>query len=534
MTMTSILLGALAALPLAALPLAAAADGDADDASFIDASIRLDGTLLDWAFVDIDMDGQDELALSVRTPRGGRELRLHRTTARSITPEPYGTIPILKDIVAWTFADVRPELEGRELVLLTRQGAWSFDPRQTAYRGNIAPLAKIDLLYDVPSPRALPYWSYVLQFGADERLLLPDRNGFRVFGPDPGAGEGDMPWHAHRTYRRTSGWTPPDPSDNKRRQREAEREAGKREARLELTIGDRVAPFMGSGAGQNLIEDDFRIQAPAMVDLDGDGLRDMLLLDGDFLRIYMAGPDGLPERPSRSEALPEYLTRSGQRAALRLVDVDGDGRRDVVGIWSEKFEGLKNIDWRVLVMRSTRGRLFPEKPSQVLRFKAAALRAVIEDIDGDGRPDLAVRSFELPTVLESVTGLEFKYSQLLYLGNKRATFDRKPALKKTETYDEESVRAVLANRELRLDCSGDGVADLVEVNLKGELGVRRLRKSSSFFGGTSWEIDEGYWKQYASRGSVSSLTVTDLNGDGLGDIVSASDSILTIYLSQRR
>ena len=28
----------------------------------------------------------------------------------------------------------------------------------------------------------------------------------------------------------------------------------------------------------------------------------------------------------------------------------------------------------------------------------------------------------------------------------------------------------------------------------------------------TWQIDDGYWKQYASRGSVSSLTVRDLNG----------------------
>ena len=31
-------------------------------------------------------------------------------------------------------------------------------------------------------------------------------------------------------------------------------------------------------------------------------------------------------------------------------------------------------------------------------------------------------------------------------------------------------------------------------------------------------IDSGYWKQYASRGSVASLEVLDLNGDRLGDI----------------
>ena len=58
------------------------------------------------------------------------------------------------------------------------------------------------------------------------------------------------------------------------------------------------------------------------------------------------------------------------------------------------------------------------------------------------------------------------------------------------------------NRELRMDRSGDGIADLAEVNLKGN-GVRRNVKESSFFGGTTRQIDDKYRKQYASRGSVS-------------------------------
>ena len=47
-----------------------------------------------------------------------------------------------------------------------------------------------------------------------------------------------------------------------------------------------------------------------------------------------------------------------------------------------------------------------------------------------------------------------------------------------------------------MDCSGDGIADLVEVDLAGNLAVRRLRKESSFFGGDTWKLDEG---RYAVR-----------------------------------
>lgn len=518
---------------LAAAPAPATGGGDA---SYVDASVRVDGTLLDWVFVDVDEDGADELALSVRTPRGEREVHLHRVRPAAVDPEPYATIPMLDDIVAWTFADVRADLGGKELVLLTRSGAWSFDPRREVYRGNIQRLCDVPLLYDVPSPRSLPYWLYVLDGpkpGGD-RLLLPSRGGFAAYGPDPRAADGDLPWTALHHYRRTSGWVPPDPSDAARRAREAEREQDKREVRLSATVGDRLAPFLSTGPSSSLVEDDFRIQAPALVDVNGDRRRDMLLLDGDRMNVYLAGPDGIPERPSRVEPLPDYLEHDGRRAALRIVDVDGDGDQDVLGIWSEDVDGFENAQWRVYVMRSQPDRLLPPEPDQVLRFEAAELRAAVTDVDGDGRPDLAIRSFELPSVVQTVTGLEFTYVHLIYLGTKRGVFERKPALKQESVFDEESVRTVLANRELVMDCSGDGIADLVEVNLAGELGVRRVQKESSFFGGTTWQIDDGYWKKYASRGSVSSLTVRDLNGDGLGDIVSASDATLTIYLSAKR
>ncbi|MEL6713855.1 MAG: VCBS repeat-containing protein, partial [Planctomycetota bacterium] len=481
------------------------AAGVTADASYVDASVRVDGDLLDWVFVDVDVDGQDELCVSVLTPSGGREIQLHRTTQRSIAPEAYATIPVLEDIVAWTFADVRPDLDGRELVFLTRQGAWSFDPRRTGYRGNIAKLCEIDLLYDVPSPRALPYWSYVLQTDAGEQLLLPDRSGFRVFGPRSGAAEGQPPWGALRSYRRTSGYTPPDPSDTTRRQREAERRADGRQVRLSATVGDVLPPFAGGAAASSLIEDDFRIQAPALVDLDADGAKDMLLVDGDRLNVYMATGKGLPAMPTRSEPIPAFLTRDGQRAALSLVDIDGNGRLDVLGIWSERNDGFENIDWRIYVMRSTPNRLLPEKANQVFRFKAADLRATVADIDGDRKPDLAIRRFEVPSMLETVTGLEFRYAHLLYLGGRGGRFDQSPAMRSEQTYDEESVRDVLRNRELVLDCSGDGIADLVEVDLKGNVGVRRLKKESSFFSGTSWSIDGSYWKRYGSRGSITSL-----------------------------
>ncbi|MEM9799666.1 MAG: VCBS repeat-containing protein [Planctomycetota bacterium] len=505
------------------------------EASYVDASVRVDGTLLDWHFVDVEGDGKNELGVAIRTPRGRRELHLFRTSPTSIEREPYRKIPILDDIIAWTFADVRPDLAGRELVLLTRLGAWSFDPRKTGYRDNIAKLCETELLYDVPSPRALPYWSYVVEGGRNgDALLLPQRTGFSIYGPVERASDDALPFGPIATFRAPREMTPIDPEDVQRRQDEAQRNSERRSERFSLTIGDAFRPFLGREVGESLVDDSVRLQAPAFVDLDGDGRRDMLLLDGDRLSVHMASADGIPERPTRVETLPDYLRHDERRAALRLVDIDGDGREDVLGVWNEETDAIENGQWRIYVMRATKDALLPAKPTQVLRFEAGTLYATVADVDGDGRPDLALRNFDFPSMIDTVTGIEFRYSQLLYLGTKRGVFDRRPALKKERVYDEESVQQIISKKVLQLDCSGDGIADLVEVDLYGRVGVRRLRRDSSLFGGTTWQLDDGYWKQYASRGSVDSLQVVDLNGDGLGDIVSASSSVLAIYLSKRR
>lgn len=526
-------IAALAPALVGAIERAPGSDGEA---SFIDATVRFDAEQLDWAFTDVDGDGADELAVAVRTEAGSRELRLFRMTPRSVDPVPYQTIEINEAVIAWTFADVRPDLDGRELVLLTRAGAYSFDPRLTHYRGNIEKLCDIELLYDIPSTRELPYWMYVLGTDAGEQLILPDRQGFKVFGPNPDAGDGEPPWHALRSYRRTEGYAPPDPGDRTRRRREEERRGDRQEARLRVTVGAAAPrPFIEDAETASLLDDDYRIQAPALVDIDGDGRRDMILLAGSQLQLYVATPEGLPAAPTRTEELPGYLEQDDRRASLRLVDIDGNGRLDVLGIWSEEVDGLENAQWRVYSMISTPNRMLPEAPTQVLLFDAAELQVAVTDVDGDGRPDLAVRQFEVPSTLGAVTGVEFKYSHLLYLGQKRgAPFDRSPAMRKEQTYDEDSVSDVLRNREIKMDCSGDGIADLVEVDLNGRLGIRRLERTSGFFTGTKWSIDDGYWKRYESRGSVASLHVLDLNGDGLGDIVSSADQSLAIYLSRRR
>ena len=107
----------------------------------------------------------------------------------------------------------------------------------------------VQLLYDVLSPQALPYWLYVLDGAAPgcDRLLLPERDGFAALRAGPARRRGGSPVDRLEPVPRASGWTPPDPNDNSRRRREAEREGEERRARFSLTVGERIAPFLGDG-----------------------------------------------------------------------------------------------------------------------------------------------------------------------------------------------------------------------------------------------------------------------------------------------
>ena len=74
----SVLLTVLHGAAALAPSLPAAGPAVAADASFVDASVRVEGSVLDWHFVDVEGDGPIELCVALRTPEGARELQLHR------------------------------------------------------------------------------------------------------------------------------------------------------------------------------------------------------------------------------------------------------------------------------------------------------------------------------------------------------------------------------------------------------------------------------------------------------------------------
>jgi len=177
---------------LAAAPLPTTGGGQ--ESYYVDASIEPKGQMLSWNFVDMEGDGSLELVMAVRTSDGERELHLHRMRADRVDPEPYLEVHVFPDVLAWTVADVREE-PGRELIFLTRSSAISYSTTLDGYRGNASVLVREEMIFDLPDPRTLPYYAYVIHGDhvihgkAGDSLLLPGRDGYSLWGPpeDEGA-----------------------------------------------------------------------------------------------------------------------------------------------------------------------------------------------------------------------------------------------------------------------------------------------------------------------------------------------------------
>jgi len=523
--------GALALALVLAPPSAALASRSERDAesAYHDASMDLDGELLSAHFTDVVGDARAELCVAVRTAeRGKRELRFHALDRRGLLERvPFRVVPVFPDVVAYGLADVRAE-PGRELLLFTRSGLWSCSLESERLRGNVRRLIEAELLFDVPDPFALPRWEYVVDADPLDWIVVPAAASFEVWGPSEDG--------AYRSL-----FTSPFGIDAEPVQLERPTgtvSLGPGTISVQLDTGSELFIEDSGDASFTLLDVGREYLAPALADVDGDGRRDLLTSDGEQLSVFVSTPSGIPAEPTRVEAVPEYLTSGSDGESLELVDVDADGDVDVVVTSSAGAESLGNRELRVLVLVNDGRRLFPDAPDQVLRFEGGDLRAGVADVDGDGAPDLVVRKLELPTVFEVVSDLRFVYSIQLFPGTGEGgrggrVFSRKPVMKHERTFDESSVQAVVASRFLELDCSGDGIADLIEVDLEGRVAIRRVHRRSSFFGGDTWSLDDAPWKRFGTRGSLSSLEVGDVNGDGLADILSARERGLLVLLSTR-
>jgi hypothetical protein len=125
-------------------------------------------------------------------------------------------------------------------------------------------------------------------------------------------------------------------------------------------------------------------------DFDGDGRRDFAVIRPNGLRVYPGDAEGAfaPDRSFRIP-LPE-----AKEADLSFLDLNGDGRTDVLAV--DRPDGKATL----IIADAEKGLAAARRVR--LTVPGHMRYPVVEDLDGDGRPDLALPYTSKPNVQDAV------------------------------------------------------------------------------------------------------------------------------------
>ncbi len=229
--------------------------------------------------------------------------------------------------------------------------------------------------------------------------------------------------------------------------------------------------------------EDGRMDANALAtgDLNGDGLTDIAFL-GDNGAVYF-----LAQQPDHAFAEPVKISYSGTPKAVQIVDVDGDGKNDLLMV---DFDSSTPFRFRRQIAG---GQLGPE-----IFFKSQAVRSFTADnLAGDGTNYIA--SIVTATGRAEVSQFTRKPGDVLSGNFVKGQFQVMP-LNKTDA----AARGILW-----ADVDGDGRADLLVAEPEsGQLSVY-LQQADGTLAAP---------KKFPSLAGVSRIDVADWNNDGRAEI----------------
>lgn len=220
--------------------------------------------------------------------------------------------------------------------------------------------------------------------------------------------------------------------------------------------------------------------ALAVGDLNGDGLTDLVLLADNY--VYF-----LPQKPDHTLGEPQKIPFSGTVKAVQVLDIDGDGRQDLLLV---NWEDRNPFRFR---LQQRDGTLGPE-----MYFSMPPIRSYCAD------------NLEKHSKTEIITIAENSGRAQI------STFTRKPADPLSGNFRQGQFQVMPLNKTdearrgiLWADVNGDGLPDLLVAQPdSGQISIYFQHKDGTLSSP----------KTFPTLAGVTDLAVADWNGDGKQDI----------------
>ena len=455
----------------------------------------------DSVLQDINRDGKPDLVLLVASAKKPQTRRLAiplRTSDRaSFRSKADRTVILTGDVTAFALIDLGAE-HGRDVLLLNRSGVW----RRRGDGSRADKLLDADFLWQLPHEAEALHWAAgVRDLDGDglEDLVLPEPSAWHIafqsrgenrearFGPTfripvpiDSAGTGPGPSGGVSLQERTRGRT------------------------LELRM-------RGGGVESDarpLITVAESVPAPQLADWDGDGDLDLIARTASQLHVWVQGEGRtFPLTPTLSFPIPVVVDRERQldiSYSAHVTDLNGDSRADCVFIAGNRR--ANEVRTQVLLyVQGSKGRgpaaTTPEAPlfgpagipATLLQLAGFAGFPQLEDINGDGRPELSITTFR-PDLIDAMRAQSAKSIDIgwsIFI-NRGGSFQRRADVQSNLTLkapDLDGAQALLLTRFMP-DINGDGLRDVLVQDSPRRLKLLALRRQ----GRAITRADEPLWE----------------------------------------
>lgn len=499
----------------------ALAQGESRQLNFIASEIPTPEWPNQLAMADLNGDGREDLILPQWTADTGRQLLVFLQQSNNRFPaQPSRYIAIVPEVVAVSFADIRPE-PGAELLLFTGTAAFSLSAAIDGYNGNIRPLFDWPLVAAIPDRRVVEFLPPATDMTGDGHvdLLLPGPEGYGVWqgGPD------EQFTLAHRFATVNEDLNPaalPDSGGRFSTQVQFNRQDGlvvRINARPNTAFED-FLHHAGHDESDLLLDRSVWLPPAVLHSMTQAGSNDIVFLNiGNDIRgqinVLAQGSDG---------TYSDQLTWQGpidMEGDILLQNINGDALTDVIRIVEDAN------DWTVHFYLNRGGHFDFDQPDQVMRFSGYDLQLNISDILGDGHPELSISYYTIP-VVNAIRNTSIVRTQLLYGNNSNQDqhrFNNRPDFSLEEAFSASSIRGLSSPIVIDTDFDGNGRADALYLSADGTLAAKAINSSLQF-------ADTPFW-QYVPQRTIIGFTIQDLNGDGIPDLLLNHSNAMTVLVS---